>query len=93
MPTTALKHLAKKADISDSQAEHYWYVAKSIVKKEYGLDETNKSFWALTMGIAKKMMGLKECITFKEFLLEEAVGGDVVITPDLWKQMRNALNK
>lgn len=70
MPQVALKHLAKKANISDSQAEHYWHVAKSIVKKEYDVDEGDGKFWPLTMGIAKKMMGLKESLTFKEYLAE-----------------------
>lgn len=68
MPQAALKHLAKKAKISDAQAEHYWHVAKNIVKKEYDVDEGDGKFWPLTMGIAKKMMGLKESLSFKEFL-------------------------
>ena len=74
MPTTALKHLAKKANISLAQAELYWAKAKNIVKAEYGVDEEDGKFWALTTGIAKKMMGLSESISFKEFLSEAAVG-------------------
>lgn len=76
MPLTALKNLAKKAKISDEQAEHYWHVAKSIVKKEYDVDEKDGKFWALTTGIAKKLMGLKEGLTFKEFLDEASVGDE-----------------
>jgi hypothetical protein len=68
MPTTALKHLAKKAKVSIDQAEHYWHKAKGIVKKEYDVDENDGAFWALTTGITKKMMGLKETVTFKMFL-------------------------
>ena len=74
MPTAALKHLAKKANISLDQAELYWSKAKNIVKAEYGVDEEDGKFWALTTGIVKKMMGLSESVSFKEFLSEAPVG-------------------
>ena len=73
MPSTALKHLAKKAGKKLSTAEHDWEKAKSIVKKEYGKTEDDPAFWALTTGVTKKMLGLKEMTTFKKFL-EAAVG-------------------
>lgn len=75
MPQTALKHFAKKTDISLEKAEHYWNKAKKIVKAEYGVGEEDSKFWALTTGIAKKMMGIKESIGFKQFL-EAAVGNE-----------------
>lgn len=58
MPSTALKHLAKRAKVKPARAEHLWDKAKEIVTKEYGAD--HDSFYALTMGITKKMLGLSE---------------------------------
>lgn len=73
MPSTALKHLAKKADVSIDRAEHLWHKAKDIVNKEYGKD--HKGYWGLVMGITKKMMGLREGLTFSEYLLAESDHG------------------
>lgn len=58
MPSTALKHLAKRAKVKPARAEHLWDKAKDIVTKEYGAD--HDSFYALAMGITKKMLGLSE---------------------------------
>lgn len=69
MPTTALKHLAKKADVNIDRAEQLWHKAKDIVTKEYGAK--HKSFYALTMGITKKMMGLGEELTESEERLSQ----------------------
>jgi DNA-binding ferritin-like protein len=35
MPSTALKHLAKKAKVTPERAEHLWHKAKGIVSAEY----------------------------------------------------------
>lgn len=69
MPSAALKHLAKKADIGMDRAEHLWDKAKGIVDKEYG--KKHKGYWGLVMGITKKMMGLGEQVTFSEYMLLE----------------------
>jgi hypothetical protein len=74
MPATLLKSLAASTGLSLKTLERHWDEAKKIVKKEYGLDETNPRFWALTTGVTKKMSGIKETLSFKEFL--EAYGGD-----------------
>lgn len=73
MPATALKHLAKRAKVSQERAEHLWRRAKEIVQSEYDYTEDDAPFWALTMGITKKMMGLSEQVSFSEFLLIEKV--------------------
>lgn len=72
MPTTALKHLAKKAKVPLDRAEHLWDKAASIAKSEYGVDEEDGAFWALRMGITKRMLGLGEAISFRQFLLSES---------------------
>jgi DNA-binding ferritin-like protein len=64
MPSTALKHLAKKAKVSTERAEHLWHKAKGIVSAEY--PEAAKDYYALVMGITKKMMGLGEALTEDE---------------------------
>lgn len=64
MPSTAIKHLAKKADITVDRAEHLWHKAKGIVSQEYGANA--KGYYALVMGITKKMMGLGEALTEEE---------------------------
>jgi len=70
MPTTALKHLAKKAKISLDRAEHLWDKAEEIINSEYDYDRNDPRHWALRMAITKRMMGLKEGLTFSEFLKE-----------------------
>lgn len=70
MPTTALKHLAKKAKISLDRAEHLWDKAEGIINSEYDFDRKDPRHWALRMAITKRMMGLKEALTFSEFLKE-----------------------
>lgn len=60
MPSTALKHLAKRTHTKPERAEHLWNKAKGIVSKEYGSRKKVDGYWALVMGITKKMMGLKE---------------------------------
>ncbi len=72
MPTTALKHLAKRAKVSVDRAEHLWDKAASIVKSAYGVDEEDGAFWALRMGITKRMLGLGESLTFRQFMLSES---------------------
>lgn len=69
MPTTALKHLAKKANVSVERAEHLWHKAKEIVKKEYGADADN--YYALVMGITKKMLRLNEEIITEDINMTE----------------------
>ena len=64
MPSTALKHLAKSANVSVDRAEHLWDKAKDIVSKEYG--NKHKGYYALVMGITKKMLGLGEELTVEE---------------------------
>ena len=61
MPAPALKHLAKKADVSLTRAEHLWHKAKDIAAKD--LDPGSPEYYALVMGIAKKMLGLSEQLT------------------------------
>ncbi len=73
MPTTALKHLAKKAKVSLDRAEHLWDKSKEIVDKEYKYDKKDSRYWALRMGITKRMLGLAESLSFRQFL-EAAVG-------------------
>lgn len=75
MPTTALKHLAAKADVPLDRAERLWAKAKAIVTKEYGAE--HKGFYALTMGVTKRMLGLGEALSFKEYLLVEALKDNV----------------
>jgi hypothetical protein len=70
MPTTALKHLAKRAKISIDRAEHLWDKAEGIINSEYDYDREDPRHWALRMAITKRMMGLKEDLTFSEFLKE-----------------------
>ena len=72
MPTTALKHLAKKAKVSVDRVEYLWNKAASIVKSEYDFTEDDAAFWGLRMGITKRMLGLSESISFKQFLLSES---------------------
>lgn len=74
MPTTALKHLAKRGKVSIDRAEHLWKKAKGIVRDEYKVSEDDPSFWALTTGVVKKMLGLSESMTFKQYLQEASVG-------------------
>jgi DNA-binding ferritin-like protein len=64
MPTAALKHLAKKANVSIDRAEHLWHKAKGIVSAEY--PKAAENYYALVMGITKKMMGLGEALTEEE---------------------------
>ena len=64
MPATAIKHLAKKANVSTERAEHLWHKAKGIVSTEYG--KNAKGYYALVMGITKKMLGLSEQLTEDE---------------------------
>jgi hypothetical protein len=73
MPSQALKHLADMRHIPMEKAHHLWDKAKEIVSKEYGSEKNVKGYWALVMGITKKMMGMHEGLTFKEFLLAEAI--------------------
>ena len=73
MPTAALKHLADKRHIPMDRAEELWDKAKGIVSKEYGSRKKVKGYWALVMGITKKMMGMHEGLSFKEFLIAEAI--------------------
>lgn len=69
MPTTALKHLAKRAGVKLSRAEHLWDKAGDIVSAEYDVDKSDSSYWALRMGITKRMLGLSENkMTLKMFL-------------------------
>lgn len=73
MPSAALAHLAKARHIPMDRAEHLWDKAKGIVSKEYGSRKKVKGYWALVMGITKKMMGMNEGLTFKEYLIAEAI--------------------
>jgi hypothetical protein len=69
VPTTALKHLAKRAGVKLSRAEHLWDKAGDIVSAEYDVDKSDSSYWALRMGITKRMLGLSENkMTLKTFL-------------------------
>lgn len=70
MPMTALKHLAKSADVSVDRAEQLWHKAKEIVSKEYGAK--HKGYYALVMGITKKMLGLNEQLTQEEAYMVNA---------------------
>jgi hypothetical protein len=72
MPTTALKHFAKKSGHKLADVERKWEHAKKIVKDQYDKSEDDTSFWALTTGVLKKMLGLKESKSFKEFMNEHA---------------------
>lgn len=70
MPSTALKHLAKAANVSLDRAEHLWHKAKEIVSKEYGAE--HKGYYALVMGITKKMLGLSEELTsYETYIISE----------------------
>lgn len=100
MPSTALKHLAKRADVSFDRAEHLYDKAKDVVSKEYG--KKHKGYWALVMGITKKMMGLgEEKLTFKNFISEESYVGNIgmmemfkffeVATSEQKKQMKELI--
>lgn len=71
MPATAIKHMAKKADVSVDRAEHLWHKAKDIVSKEYGAK--HKGYYALVMGITKKMLGLGESLDTLETFLATGV--------------------
>lgn len=95
MPATALKHLAKKANISLDRAEHLWDKSKEIVDAEYPYDKKDKRYWALRMGITKKMMGLGEQLSFSDFLAlqEEAVGSEPAYEPVEVERAIAALNK
>jgi hypothetical protein len=68
MPSTALKHFAKKSGHTLADVEHKWAHAKKIVKDQYDKSEDDPSFWALTSGVLRKMLGLKEAKSFKEFI-------------------------
>lgn len=93
MPTTALKHLAKKAKVSLDRAEHLWSKSKEIVDKEYKYDKKDSRYWALRMGITKRMLGLSESISFSEFLiLEVAVKERPKYTPLSVDEAVNLLN-
>lgn len=70
MPTTALKHLAKKAKIPIDRAEHLWHKAEEIINSEYNYDRKDPRHWALRMAVTKRMMGLREALTFSDFLKE-----------------------
>jgi hypothetical protein len=50
-----------------------WNKAKGIVSKEYGSRKKIDGYWPLVMGITKRMMGMKEALTFKEYLMAEAI--------------------
>lgn len=72
MPIPQLRSLAASSGLSLKTLERHWAEAKKIVKKEYGLDETDPRFWALTTGVTKKMSAIKENTvspsSFKHFL-------------------------
>jgi DNA-binding ferritin-like protein len=76
MPSTALKHLAKKADVSTRRAEHLWHKAEDIVEKEYG--RKHKGFYALVMGITKKMLRLGEDIDYAQIYNQQ----DAAMNPE-----------
>jgi DNA-binding ferritin-like protein len=88
MPTTALKHLAKKAKVSTERAEHLWHKAKGIVSAEY--PEAAKDYYALVMGITKKMMGLGEALTEEEQAMAAEHGGMENLIRNLFMAQRCA---
>lgn len=92
MPTTALKHFAKKSNHTLADVEHKWAHAKKIVKDQYDLSEDDPSFWALTTGVLRKMLGLKESISFKDFINEAAVGEKPTYTSVQIKEAIKLLN-
>lgn len=84
MPTTAIKHLAKKTHHSIDRVEHLWKKAKDIVTKEYGAD--HQGYYALVMGITKKMLGLSERLSFGDYLvLKEVDTGKSVLYQSIVK--------
>lgn len=74
MPAAAIKHLAKKANVSMTKAEHFWHKAKDIAAKD--IDPESPRYYALVMGITKKMLGLSEQLTEEE---EHVAGMENVI--------------
>lgn len=86
MPSTSLKHLAKRAKVTVDAAEKKWEHAKRIVRSEYDIEEDDPSFWALTTAVTKKMLGLKEeKMNFKQYLQETHYGS--LVDPDTYNRI------
>ena len=54
MPTSFLKNLAEKRNMSLSKVEGLWNKAKEIVSKKY--NKSSKSYWPLVTSITEKLV-------------------------------------